>query len=134
MRRHTCAASTRALKNHRAGIDNFTSMEVERNREAKIDLYSSFVGWLTNAVERDGGEAEWWASSVNGQKPIRCRSGIECRALSSAFYRLNRWVLLVGSCVSAYTSTMKDINVTFFSEFNFLFINGRKKGAEGGCC
>lgn len=80
VRRHTCAASTRALKNHRAGIDNFTSMEVERNREAKIDLYSSFVGWLTNAVERDGGEVEWWASSVNGQKPIRCRSGIECRA------------------------------------------------------
>lgn len=33
-------------------------MEVERNREAKIDLYSSFVGWLTNAVERDGGEVE----------------------------------------------------------------------------
>jgi hypothetical protein len=47
-----------------------------RRRGAKIDLFSSFAGWLTNAAEGRGGRA----GLVNGQKPIRrrCGSNVEC--------------------------------------------------------
>jgi len=48
-----------------------------RRRGAKIDLFSSFAGWLTNATEGRGERV----GLVNGQKPIRRRrrgSNVEC--------------------------------------------------------
>lgn len=49
--------------------------------------------WKRKGGGEEGGEGERVrARSVNGQKPIRWRREIECRALSSGFYRVYIYV------------------------------------------
>lgn len=115
----TCAASVAmALKKRKSRRSRILqALKSTRRPEAKIDLSSSFVGWLTNAIERDG-RAESRVSLVNGQKPIRCWNGIECRALSFAFYRLNRWVFLVESTYPRALRQWKTLVSCFWSSIS----------------
>lgn len=61
------------------------------------------------------GWVQGWASSVNGQKPIRCPRRIECPALSFAFYRFNRWTFYDSCAYVYYTQSMKDTSGSFLA-------------------